>query len=92
VLVVQGARDAFGVPPEAPGRTLVTMRGDHALRADLPGLATAVTAWLPSVLSGGRDQPPADAQPAIDAKVAPVRRARSAGASSTSRPRRPALQ
>jgi len=50
VLVVQGIRDAFGVPPEAPGRTLVTLRGDHALRADLPGLAAAVTAWLPTVL------------------------------------------
>lgn len=50
VLVVQGARDVFGVPPEAPGRTLVTLRGDHALRADLPGVAVAVTAWLAAVL------------------------------------------
>jgi uncharacterized protein len=52
VLVVQGDRDAFGVPPEAPGRTLVTLRGDHALRADLAGLAAAVTAWLTAVLPG----------------------------------------
>jgi predicted alpha/beta-hydrolase family hydrolase len=54
VLVVQGVRDAFGVPPEAPGRTLVTLHGDHALRADLPGLTAAVTAWLPTVLPPAR--------------------------------------
>jgi predicted alpha/beta-hydrolase family hydrolase len=50
VLVVQGERDAFGRPPPAPGREVVLLAGDHSLKADLPGIAAAVTAWLPTVL------------------------------------------
>jgi len=50
VLVVQGERDPFGRPPAAPGRDLVVLAGDHSLKADLRGLAAAVTAWLPTVL------------------------------------------
>lgn len=46
VLVVQGASDRFGIPPAAPGRQVVTLRGTHALDADLPGLTTAVGDWL----------------------------------------------
>lgn len=52
VLVVQGQRDPFGRPPPAPGRELVLLAGDHSLKADLPGLAAAVTSWLRSVLGG----------------------------------------
>lgn len=50
VLVVQGERDPFGIPPTAPGRTVVTVPGDHALRRDLSAVADAVQAWLPTVL------------------------------------------
>ena len=46
VLVVQGTSDRFGMPPTAPGRRVVTLRGTHALDADLPGVATAVGDWL----------------------------------------------
>ena len=46
VLVVQGERDPFGIPPAAPGRELVLLRGDHSLKSDLPGVTAAVTAWL----------------------------------------------
>ncbi|MGQ0576329.1 MAG: alpha/beta hydrolase family protein [Pseudonocardia sp.] len=46
VLVVQGARDAFGVPDRAPGRALVVLRGDHALRSDRPGLVAALIDWF----------------------------------------------
>lgn len=46
VLVVQGERDPFGMPPEAPGRTVVRVAGDHGLKADLPAVAAAVRAWL----------------------------------------------
>lgn len=46
VLVVQGERDPFGVPPEAPGRELVLLRGDHSLKSDAPALRAAVTTWL----------------------------------------------
>ena len=50
-LVVQGERDPFGIPPEAPGRTVVVVRGDHSLRTDLDTLAAAVRAWLAEVVS-----------------------------------------
>lgn len=46
VLVVQGASDPFGMPPEAPGRTLVRLRGNHSLKSDMPGLRDAVGGWL----------------------------------------------
>ncbi len=46
VLVVQGERDPFGVPPEAPGREVVLLRGDHSLKSDTPALRAAVGTWL----------------------------------------------
>lgn len=46
VLVVQGATDPYGVPPEAPGREVVVVPGDHGLKKDLPTVAGAATAWL----------------------------------------------
>ncbi|HEY3436277.1 MAG TPA: alpha/beta family hydrolase [Actinotalea sp.] len=46
VLVVQGLTDPFGMPDPAPGRTVVPIKGDHALRGDLPGLRAAVGEWL----------------------------------------------
>jgi predicted alpha/beta-hydrolase family hydrolase len=45
-LVVQGVRDPFGMPPPAPGRTVVQVQGDHSLRRDLAAVADAVAAWL----------------------------------------------
>jgi uncharacterized protein len=49
-LVVQGARDPFGIPPPAAQRTVVQVPGDHSLRTDLDAVAAAVRAWLPSVV------------------------------------------
>ena len=46
VLVVQGERDPFGMPPEAPNRTVVKVAGDHSLKADLEAVAAAVRNWL----------------------------------------------
>jgi len=46
VLIVQGERDPFGMPPEAPAREVVRLRGDHGLKSDRPGLRAAVAAWL----------------------------------------------
>ena len=51
-LVVQGARDPFGVPPASGGRTVVQVAGDHGLKTDLDAVAAAVREWLPRVLSG----------------------------------------
>jgi predicted alpha/beta-hydrolase family hydrolase len=53
VLVVQGERDPFGMPPDAPGRTVVRIAGDHGLKADRAALEAAVVAWLSS-LGGNR--------------------------------------
>jgi predicted alpha/beta-hydrolase family hydrolase len=50
VLVVQGERDPFGMPPGAPNRTVVKVAGDHGLKADLEAVAAAVGDWLPTVV------------------------------------------
>ncbi len=46
VLVVQGERDPFGIPPAAPARTVVRVAGDHSLKGDVGAVATAVREWL----------------------------------------------
>jgi predicted alpha/beta-hydrolase family hydrolase len=46
VLVVQGERDRFGLPPGSASRTVVAVFGDHSLRSDLPAVAAAVRDWL----------------------------------------------
>jgi predicted alpha/beta-hydrolase family hydrolase len=50
MLVVQGTRDRFGIPPAGPSRSVVEVAGDHALRTDLDAVADAVRAWLPGVV------------------------------------------
>ncbi len=50
-LVVQGARDPFGIPPASTLRTVVQVAGDHSLRTDLGAVADAVRAWLPDTLA-----------------------------------------
>jgi predicted alpha/beta-hydrolase family hydrolase len=45
-LVVQGTSDAFGMPPEAPGRTVVQVAGDHSLRSAGAAVGAAVEDWL----------------------------------------------
>jgi predicted alpha/beta-hydrolase family hydrolase len=54
VLVVQGERDPFGMPPPGPGREVVKVAGDHGLKADLEAVGAAVQAWLERVLSAVR--------------------------------------
>src|SRR5699024_1620079 len=50
-LVVQGRSDRFGMPPEAPGRKVVTLAGTHALASDLDGLSSAFGQWLAQLLT-----------------------------------------
>jgi predicted alpha/beta-hydrolase family hydrolase len=50
VLVVQGERDPFGMPPDGPNRTVVRVRGDHGLKGDLDAVAVAVRDWLVATL------------------------------------------
>ena len=45
-LVVQGISDPFGMPPAAPKRTVVEVRGDHGLKADVGAVRDAVGDWL----------------------------------------------
>jgi predicted alpha/beta-hydrolase family hydrolase len=46
VLVVQGARDPFGLPPPAPGRDVVVVAGDHSLKQSAAEVGPAVARWL----------------------------------------------
>jgi predicted alpha/beta-hydrolase family hydrolase len=56
-LVVQGAKDPFGIPPASKKRRVVQVAGNHSLRTDLPALAAAVREWLPTVLAQERAAP-----------------------------------
>jgi hypothetical protein len=49
-LVVQGARDPFGMPTGSELRTVVEVSGDHSLRTDLPAISAAVAGWLHDLL------------------------------------------
>jgi predicted alpha/beta-hydrolase family hydrolase len=49
VLVVQGERDRFGVPPSSRTRKVVKVAGDHGLKTDLAAIERAVRAWLAKV-------------------------------------------
>jgi predicted alpha/beta-hydrolase family hydrolase len=45
-LVVQGERDPFGLPPPGRSREVVTVAGDHGLKADPEAVTSAVRTWL----------------------------------------------
>lgn len=49
-LVVQGTGDPFGMPPEAPARTVAQVPGNHSLKTDLDAVAGAVRGWLEGLL------------------------------------------
>jgi uncharacterized protein len=51
MLIVQGLRDPFGVPPAAVHRTVVRVAGDHSLRVDLEAVGLAVREWLRRILA-----------------------------------------
>ena len=57
VLVVQGKSDPFGMPPDASGREVARVKGDHSLRADRAAIADAIRSWLrdgPALRTRGR--------------------------------------
>jgi predicted alpha/beta-hydrolase family hydrolase len=56
VLVVQGDRDPFGMPPPGDSRAVVPVRGDHSLKTDVDAVASAVRAWLPRVVPEVRER------------------------------------
>jgi predicted alpha/beta-hydrolase family hydrolase len=50
VLIVQGERDQFGMPPSTELRTVVEVAGDHSLRTDLAAVEDAARAWLTGIV------------------------------------------
>ena len=59
VLVVQGESDPFGMPPDAPSRTVVRVQGNHSLRD--------ARRWSPPSRTGCRVSASADLRPSLDA-------------------------
>jgi predicted alpha/beta-hydrolase family hydrolase len=51
VLVVQGERDAFGMPPAGAADIVVIAGADHSLRRDPPAVGRAVVDFVTSVLT-----------------------------------------
>jgi uncharacterized protein len=51
VLIVQGERDRFGMPPPGTNREVVQVPGDHSLRSDPQAVAGATRGWLPRVVA-----------------------------------------
>ena len=49
VLVLQGDRDPFGMPPADVGRRIVVVAGDHSLRGSAEPIRVAVTEFLISL-------------------------------------------
>ena len=50
VLVVQGVRDPFGIPPAGTTRAVVEVSADHSLRTDLEAMRAAIGGWLRDVV------------------------------------------
>jgi len=51
VLIVQGESDPFGMPPAAPNRQVVRVKGNHGLTGDMPALGAAVAEFLRALAS-----------------------------------------
>jgi predicted alpha/beta-hydrolase family hydrolase len=51
VLVVQGERDPFGIPPGSANREVALVPGDHSLRKSPDEIASAIRPWLCAVLA-----------------------------------------
>ncbi len=49
VLIIQGDRDPFGMPPSGPTRTVIAVAGNHSLKTGLADIGPAVSSWLDSL-------------------------------------------
>jgi predicted alpha/beta-hydrolase family hydrolase len=56
VLVVQGDKDPFGLPPADPARRVVTVPGNHSLRTGRDAIAAAVAEWLPELVPSAAER------------------------------------
>jgi predicted alpha/beta-hydrolase family hydrolase len=50
VLVIQGTSDPFGMPPDAPGREVVRVAGNHSLAKSRDAVAAAVGDWFDRIM------------------------------------------
>jgi predicted alpha/beta-hydrolase family hydrolase len=50
VLVIQGDRDPFGMPPPGPTRTVIAVPGNHSLKTSIAAIGPALSSWLDSVI------------------------------------------
>jgi len=50
LLVVQGDSDPFGMPADGVNRRVVTVPGNHSLKADLDAVRAAVRGWLGEIV------------------------------------------
>jgi len=57
VLVVQGARDPFGIPAARADHTVVTVSGNHSLKGDLDTVTVIVRDWLARITAGLNAKP-----------------------------------
>jgi uncharacterized protein len=62
ILVVQGAKDPFGMPAGNETCVVVTVPGNHSLKADLEAVTTAVRDWLPHVTASTPGRTPGAAR------------------------------
>jgi predicted alpha/beta-hydrolase family hydrolase len=53
VLIVQGERDPFGMPPSSARREVVVVQGDHSLKTDLQAVTAAARDWLSALATTG---------------------------------------
>ena len=67
-LVVQGANDPFGTPPEGPNREVTRIPGTHSLKSDAT-VAAAVLEWLEHV---GLGVPPTRSQVSSQESIATI--------------------
>ena len=61
-LVVQGAKDPFGMPAGSATCTVVTVPGDHGLKADLEAVTNAVHHWLSQLTASPPSRTPGTRQ------------------------------
>jgi predicted alpha/beta-hydrolase family hydrolase len=65
VLVVQGDADPFGLPPAAPGRSVIVVPGDHSLKRSADAVGSEVARWLTGVAPDLQRKPVSQRTPAL---------------------------
>ncbi|MCW2927987.1 MAG: hydrolase of the alpha/beta-hydrolase fold-like protein [Thermoleophilia bacterium] len=51
VVIIQGVRDPFGMPPARDGRSVIEVGGDHSLSSDVDAVTGALLDWIEDLLA-----------------------------------------